>query len=114
MLYKGDAATGKNGGNAAGDQALYTSTNKRKNLGSGDKTIKCSWCGNKGHMESECNKKKNGVPRKKQKTSDGATEGSGGALFKKGSTTASGSGGGDKDNSNIECWICKQMGHYRA
>ena len=51
MLYKSDAGTGKNRGTSGGDQALFTSsnTNKRKNLGSGDKTTKCSWCGNEGH-----------------------------------------------------------------
>ena len=81
---------------------------------SGDKATKCSWCGNKEHSEGECNKNKNGVPKKKLKTSDGAS-GSGGASFnKKRSSTASGSGGGDNDHSDIECWNCKQVGHYRA
>ena len=60
MLYKNDAGTGKNGGTSGGDQALFTSsnTNKRKNPGSGDKTTKCSWCGNKGHTESDATRRK--------------------------------------------------------
>ena len=110
ILSKGDAGSGKNGGSAGGDEALYTSTNKRKNPGIGDKSTKCSWCGSKGHQEMECNKKKNGVPRKKKKLNEGASGlgGSGGASFEKGSATASGSGGGDKEHKDIECWNCKQ------
>ena len=60
MLYKSDAGAVKGGGGTGGDQVLFTSSNnnKRKNPGSGDKTTKCSWCQNKGHTKSECNKKK--------------------------------------------------------
>ena len=64
MVYISDASAVKSVGATRGDQVLLTSSNnnKRKNPGSGDKTTKCSWCQNKGHSESECNKKKNAVP----------------------------------------------------
>ena len=57
--------------------------------------------------------KEDGVPKKKQRTNERASGslGSGGASFKKGSSTSSASG--DKDHSDIECWNYKEKGHYR-